>query len=155
KTRLLVGKLLMLLSMTIPLSLFSVATASARAVGAPGTVTVMGEQNTLASIAADVGDPKLFRLEGKRAIGAGAFTLRGGLTMGPGESLVMENPEGMWARRFVYLLGGPMDFRDCAIEGAYWIHVGPEARGTWRDVRLVSGANTTSGYPLLYFESSN
>src|SRR5262249_58670475 len=38
--------------------------------------------------------------------------------------------------------------------GAYWIHVGPEARGQRRDVRLVSGANTTSGYPLLYFESS-
>jgi hypothetical protein len=144
----------MILTIVLPLTAISAATATARAVGSPGYVTVTGEGNTLASIAADVGDPKLFRLEGKRAICTGAFTLQGALRMGPGESLVMGNPGDEFPRRFVYLLGGLMEFDGCAIEGASWIHVGPEARGRWRDVRLVSGANAGSGYPLLYFESS-
>src|SRR5438552_1400696 len=97
----------MAIALTLPLSLLTAAEVSARAVGSPGSVSVTGEGNTLASIAADVADAKLFRLEGKRAICAGAFTLRGGLRMGPGESLVMENPGGEWPRRIVYLLGGP------------------------------------------------
>src|SRR5690242_4336192 len=81
----------MVLTLALPLTAIAAAKATARAVGSPGAVTVTGGENTLASIAAEVADPKLFRLEGKRAICAGAFTLRGGLKMGPGESLVMEN----------------------------------------------------------------
>lgn len=140
--------------LSLHLTAISAATASARAVGSPGYITVRGEGNTLASIAADIKDPKLFRLEGKRAICGGAFTLQGELRMSPGEALVMGEPGTNWPYRLVYLLGGPMEFDDCAIEGAYWIHVGPEAVGHWRNVRLVSGANADSGYPLLYFESS-
>jgi hypothetical protein len=145
---------LMVSLLTVQLTAIAAATAAARAVGSPGYVNVSGDGNTLASIAADVADPKLFRLEGKRGICGGAFTLQGSLRMGPGEALVMGNPGEDWPRRLVYLLGGPMEFEDCAIEGAYWIHVAPEASGHWRNVSLISGANAESGYPLLYFESS-
>jgi hypothetical protein len=116
-------------------------------------ITVRGSGNTLVSIAREVGDPALFRLEGKTALCAAPFTLQGELAMGPGEVLRMENPQREWARRFVYLLGA-MQFRDCAIEGAYWVDLGPSASGTWRDVRILSGDNGDSGYPLVYFRTS-
>jgi hypothetical protein len=124
-----------------------------RVIASAAGVRVRGSGNTLASVAREVGDPRLFRLEGDVAICAVAFTLEGELSLAPGQTLRMENPEREWARRLVYLLG-KMEFRDCAIEGAYWIDVGPTASGTWRNVRLVSGENVGSGYPLLYFRSS-
>jgi hypothetical protein len=124
-----------------------------RVFASESAVLVRGQGNTLASIAREVNDPSLFRLEGKTAICSVAFTLEGELSMGPGEVLRMENPQKEWARRFVYLLGA-MQFRECAIEGAFWIDIGPTAAGQWRDVRLVSGDNGDSGYPLVWFRSS-
>ena len=143
------------LALVLAFAVLLLAGRSARgaARGYGDRVSVEGDGNTLASIARDVADPALFSFENGRAVCAGAFTLTGELTIRPGESLVFENPRREWARRLNYLLGR-MDFRGCEIAGAYWIVVGPEASGAWRDVRIVSGDNAGSGYPLVYYNSS-
>ncbi|HUT75545.1 MAG TPA: hypothetical protein VM221_12020 [Armatimonadota bacterium] len=115
---------------------------------------VDGSGNTLASIAGDLANPTAFSFADGRAVCAVALWLKGQLTMCAGESLVMENPQDEWARRELYLLG-QMDFDDCEISGAYWVVVGPSASGVWRNVRIVSGRNADSGYPLLYYNSSD
>jgi hypothetical protein len=143
------------LSLLVACAVLLVAGRSARGAARiyAGGVLVEGEGNTLAGMARDVANPGLFSLENGRAVCAGGLWLTGELRIGPGESLVFENPQREWGRRLVYLLGR-MDFRDCEIAGAYWIAVGPQASGTWRNVRIISGPNAGSGYPLIYYNSS-
>ncbi|HJN14818.1 MAG TPA: hypothetical protein QGH10_04980, partial [Armatimonadota bacterium] len=111
---------------------------------------IYGPASTLQSIAAEADDPGVFHMpEDKTVVVGVSTTVHEQFTMGPGEKLLMAGDD--WGMRTFYVKGGPCDWTGCTVEGAYWLDVGADATGTWRDVTIRAGA--AGVYPVVWFRS--
>lgn len=108
---------------------------------------IYGQGNTVRSMAA-AGSDLLQLADDRRLTCRVGLTIYGQLVMEPGDELVL--PESEFPKRSIYVLG-ECQWRDCTVDGVFWLDVGRDAKGTWRNVNIRAG--DSGGYPVVYFRS--
>jgi hypothetical protein len=139
---------------------------SQRASASATKVWIQAGRFTLPELAEKVDRADALRYENGVATLHGALELSGPtaeLVIGPGETLRMchvpvpegedPQPQQVLDRR-IFLTEGKVDWRDCTIEGFYWIGVNPAVRGQWENVKFAIAPDHDDLYPLFYLGSS-
>ncbi|MFH1743085.1 MAG: hypothetical protein ABIH23_29110, partial [bacterium] len=137
-----------------------------RAVGAGTKVWITEGRYTLAKLSSAVADPHLMKYEDGVATIYGAFEMSGKtaeMVIGPGETLRMRHvpvppgqqppPQQVIDRR-MFLTEGRVTWKDCTVEGFYWISVDPSVAGVWENVKFRVADDHNDQYEPIEFGTS-
>ncbi|HPO07611.1 MAG TPA: hypothetical protein PLZ55_03000 [bacterium] len=148
---------ILLVLLLILLALDSRAEAR-RGVGSPGKVWITDGTFTLEELCKAVAKPELMTYENSVATIYGSFEMRGltaKLVIQPGETLRFchvpvppgENPPPQQViDRRMFLTQGLVEWKDCTVEGFYWINVDPSVAGLWENVKFIVADDHNNQY---------